>query len=594
MKDKNGNIVGGAYTLTVEEKELAVSVRSSESAAVSEGTEVTLTAEATGGAGGYTYRFTETYNGTAQTKQAYGEKNSYTFIAEGNGSHKYTISVKDKNGNIVGGAYTLTVNQDELQGSVSSDKSKSEEPGTEVTLTAKATGGTGDYTYRFTETYNGTAQTKQAYSENNSYTFIAEGDGVHQYTVSIRDKTGNVVIAKYEMTVEEKPLTVVVESNEGTSIVIGEEITLTAEAKDGDGDYLYRFTQVYNEKAQTMQNYSEKNVYTFVPEKIGTYKYNVSVKDSSGEVSVGSYNFKVEPEEGCELSATLTSNSTETVKLNTSVKLTVTSSGGYGDVMYRFTETYQGEAVTKQNYSTKNTYSFKAAGIGDHKFTVSIMDGKGQIVSLSYSITVYSTTLNGIDVSAYQGDIDWKKVKGDGISFAMLRVVSGTMGNMKPDNQFYDNIAGATKNDIAVGVYRYGYAITEKQAQQEAKKVVETLKESGYNPSYPVAYDVEDADTQGKLSKAKLTKVIKAFKGVIEIHGYDFMIYSNLNWLTNKLDMDSFADEDIWIARYRDYTPNLGHGYIGKGNVTIWQYSDRGKVAGINGVVDLDIGFKAY
>lgn len=72
------------------------------------------------------------------------------------------------------------------------------------------------------------------------------------------------------------------------------------------------------------------------------------------------------------------------------------------------------------------------------------------------------------------------------------------------------------------------------------------------------------------------------------------MIYANKNWLETKIDMDAFADEDIWIARYRDNTPNLGHGYTGKGTVTIWQYTSSGKVNGISGDVDRNIGYKEY
>ena len=128
----------------------------------------------------------------------------------------------------------------------------------------------------------------------------------------------------------------------------------------------------------------------------------------------------------------------------------------------------------------------------------------------------------------------------------------------------------------------------------EAKAVIDAIIEGGEPLDMPIAYDVEDMATQGQLSKDELTEVIKAFKAVIEIHGAKFMIYANKNWLDNKIDMDYFADEEVWIARYRDYTPDLSHGYMGKGNVTIWQYSDRGTVEGIPGPVDMDICYKSY
>ncbi|OUP49753.1 GH25 family lysozyme [Lachnoclostridium sp. An181] len=202
---------------------------------------------------------------------------------------------------------------------------------------------------------------------------------------------------------------------------------------------------------------------------------------------------------------------------------------------------------------------------------------------------------NGIDVSEYNGNINWSKVKNSGISFAMLRCVKGSNPNsISVDAKFNQNIKGASDNGISVGVYRYSYADTASETRKEAMAVVNAIQNSGYRIQYPIAYDIEDENVQGDLSKAQLTEIIKIFKGIVENHGYKFMIYANKNWLDNKIDMKSFEDEDVWIARYRDYTPSLGHGYTGAGNVTIWQYSDRGTVPGIQGAVDMNIGYKEY
>ncbi len=202
---------------------------------------------------------------------------------------------------------------------------------------------------------------------------------------------------------------------------------------------------------------------------------------------------------------------------------------------------------------------------------------------------------NGIDVSEYNGDINWSQVKKSRVSFAMLRCVKGSNpNNISVDAKFNQNIKGASDNGISVGVYRYSYADTASEARKEAMAVVNAIQNSGYRIQYPIAYDIEDENVQGDLSKAQLTEIIKIFKGIVENHGYKFMIYANKNWLDNKIDMNSFEDEDVWIARYRDYTPSLGHGYTGAGNVTIWQYSDRGTVPGIQGAVDMNIGYKEY
>lgn len=156
-------------------------------------------------------------------------------------------------------------------------------------------------------------------------------------------------------------------------------------------------------------------------------------------------------------------------------------------------------------------------------------------------------------------------VKKSGISFAILRVIEEDMDRMKVDAQFYNNIANATKNGIPVGGYRYGYAMTTKQAQQEAIATVNALKNSGCSVTYPIAYDVEDAQTQGTLSKTQLTEIIKAYRGVIENNGYKFMIYSTPNWLQNKIDMSEFARNDVWVASwFYDGTPYHFHGYTGQ------------------------------
>lgn len=108
----------------------------------------------------------------------------------------------------------------------------------------------------------------------------------------------------------------------------------------------------------------------------------------------------------------------------------------------------------------------------------------------------------------------------------MVCALSGKMGGLKVDTKFLKNVKNAQSKGIAVGAYRYGYAMTEKEAQQEAKLLVDTLKENGLRLTYPIAYDVEDAPTQGKLTKEQLTKVIKAFQVVVEMNGHKFMIYS--------------------------------------------------------------------
>ncbi|WP_304437663.1 glycoside hydrolase family 25 protein, partial [Dorea sp. D27] len=594
VKDRSGNVTSGIRDVTVKEEALKLSVSSDRSSADS-GDKVSLAAKGSGGSGGYEYRFTETYNGTVTTVRAYSSTPTYTFTASGNGLHRFTVAVKDRSGNVASSNCDVIIKESPISLIVTSDKSTTETEGTDIVLTAKGNGGSGDYEYRFTETYGEDVTTVQAYSNKAAYSFKAAKAGVHRYTVAVRDSAGNTTSIIYTLTVTPKPLSISVTSSNSASEVLGTEITLAAKADDGIEPYEYRFTDTYAGISTTVQPYSTKSTYTAVLQGVGEHKYTVAVRDADGRIGSTVYSVTVRPEAGYEISVSMKSSQPQRVKTGTGVTLTATAKGGYGETQYRFTETYQGAAVTRQSYSAKNTYTFTATGIGEHTYTIAVKDKEGQTTSVAYTMMVYDDTLRGIDVSAYQGNIDWKSVKNSGINFAMLRVLSGTMSNLTVDSKFNANISGASKNGIAVGAYRYGYAMTVAEAQREAKETVNAIKASGYNITYPIAYDVEDANTQGKLSKSQLTAIIKAYKGVIENNGYKFMIYANTDWLRNKIDMSSFADVDVWVASwFLDGTPNHNHGYNGPGTVTIWQYSSQGRVPGISGDVDMNIGYKSY
>lgn len=191
----------------------------------------------------------------------------------------------------------------------------------------------------------------------------------------------------------------------------------------------------------------------------------------------------------------------------------------------------------------------------------------------------------GIDVSKWQGNIDWNSVKRSGKVFAIMRISYGTT----LDPYFEDNYSGAKNAGIKVGVYCYNTARTVDAAVKEAQDVISKLK--GRQLDYPVCLDVEGKESEG-LSNELRTDIVYAFKKVIEANGYEFMLYSNTDWLNHKYVSSRLAPLDLWVARYCDF--NLGHRYTGPGNVRIWQYTSSGSVSGINGRVDLDICYKDY
>ena len=487
-------------------------------------------------------------------------------------------------------------NIDPLVLEISSDKSGTQTSGSVVTISAEAKGGDGAYEYRFTETYNGVSTTVQNYSEKSTYEYRAKGDGVHKFTVAVRDGNGTIMSGTFSVTVREESLSISLSSDKSGPQTSGSVVTISAEAKGGDGEYEYRFTETYNGVSTTVQNYSEKSTYEYRAKGDGVHKFTVAVRDGNGTIMSGTYSITVLE---LPLQITIQSNKGANVKPGQAVTLTANATGGFGEYEYRFTETFQGISTTKQGYSSENTYSFTTGELGEYKYTVAVRDSEGQIMSAIYTINVTeNVTLQGIDVSAWQGQINWPQVKSSGVSFAMLRALSGTMSNLTVDSQFLNNAIGASSNGIEIGAYRYGYATTVEEARKEALMTIQAIKtaeSNGAKFTYPIAYDVEDEATQGKLSKSELTAIIKEFQSIIESNGYKFMIYANRNWLTTKIDMEEFSDVDVWVASwFNDNTPNHDHGYRGPGNVTIWQYTSQGSVPGISGYVDMNVGYGDY
>lgn len=195
----------------------------------------------------------------------------------------------------------------------------------------------------------------------------------------------------------------------------------------------------------------------------------------------------------------------------------------------------------------------------------------------------------GIDVSKYQGKIDWEKVAADGVEFAILRVgVRGYgSGKIVEDDSFEANIKGALNHGIKVGVYFFSQAITEEEAIEEANFVLEKI--APYKIECPVVFDVEKVSDSSarmnQLTAQERTNVTIAFLDTIEAAGYKSMFYHNMETALLLLELDRLQDYDRWFAYYGEefYYP---YAY------SVWQYTEKGRVDGINGDVDLNIAFE--
>ena len=191
---------------------------------------------------------------------------------------------------------------------------------------------------------------------------------------------------------------------------------------------------------------------------------------------------------------------------------------------------------------------------------------------------IQNVLARGIDVSRWQGEINWSQVAADDVSFVML----GTRSKGAVDPYFHRNIQQASAAGVKVGVYIYSLAVTVEMAEAEADFVLDLIHD--YPVSYPVAFDMEDS-TQGNLSKEELAAIANAFCKKISDSGYYPIVYANENWLKNKLDM-SLMDYPVWVARY-SARPSYQ-------NPVMWQATSTGSVKGINGNVDIDFQFKDF
>ena len=195
---------------------------------------------------------------------------------------------------------------------------------------------------------------------------------------------------------------------------------------------------------------------------------------------------------------------------------------------------------------------------------------------------------NGIDVSYYQGDIDWEAVKQSGVEFVFIRVGYrgyGT-GAVREDPKADEYLEGATEAGLKVGAYIFSQAITPQEAKEEAAFVISKI--SGYNITMPIVMDFEYSENLGRLQEADLTRreatdVVNAFGEYAVSSGYTPMIYANKSMLESSL----YADEipyKIWLANYTTKTEYAG-------NYEFWQYCSDGHVDGISGKVDCDFWY---
>jgi len=206
------------------------------------------------------------------------------------------------------------------------------------------------------------------------------------------------------------------------------------------------------------------------------------------------------------------------------------------------------------------------------------------------------TKIKGIDVSRYQGTVDFEKVKADGVKFAMLKISQGSrLSDPKSepftDVMFYENSDGFVKSGIYIGGYHYLTSTTPDGVKKECEYLVKVLESYKNKIVYPVACDIEDG--RYKVLPKELNSVLyNTFYEEVKKAGYSPILYTNTSFLKSYYDKSSLCDTDIWFAKYRNvpsYEPKPDIK-----NMTIYQWNSKGVVSGIDGNVDMNVSYVDY
>ena len=185
----------------------------------------------------------------------------------------------------------------------------------------------------------------------------------------------------------------------------------------------------------------------------------------------------------------------------------------------------------------------------------------------------------GIDVSHNQGVIDWKRVKADGVDFAIIRCGFGMNQINQDDTQWFNNVKGCEQNNIPYGVYLYSYADTIAKAKSEAAHVLRLVK--GHRLSYPIYYDLEDNYILNHTTAKQRQKIAETFTSIIKKAGYSVGIFAPKSWFEKELPIAAFNKWDKWVAHW-----NTKCTY--QGNYQMWQATNKGNISGIIGPVDIN------
>ena len=407
--------------------------------------------------------------------------------------------------------------------------------------------------------------------------------GAGNATITVKISSGGVeksASCKVKVTEEKSTETVYtkVTISGATEVAVGKTITLSAQTEPAGGSVKWSSD---NEK--------------------------IAKVDGSGVVTgvaEGTAQIKAVCEKDEKISATWQVKVKKTVTVDGSTKL---KDKDGNQLYYKEGDTYK--EATYDDYKKRDTFYKKSKEVKNYKYTgwqtidghVYYYDKNGNYVTGEQVIQGAKYTFGsdgklaassgsmGIDVSKWNGSIDWNAVKNSGVSYVIIRCGyrGSSTGALIEDPKFRSNIQGAKAAGLKVGVYFFSQAVNEVEAVEEASMALSLIK--GYSLNYPVFLDVEASGGRGDgVSREMRTAVCKAFCATIQNSGYSAGIYANKTWFTERINTGSLTGYKIWLAQYASAPTYTATRY------DIWQYSSKGKVSGINGKVDMNISYLNY